>query len=191
MDEVKNQTSEDFHFDFTINGKINKKLEPNVIKTKIPLVEVDEQADCKFAIEDNNKANLNCIVNVENYKEIKTFSFKSSEIMREDNKSIYLNKLNEIELINEEVGKQNNFSVINEGVGKKKNYVTIIIILVICGILFIVSIIVSIILLRKNNKKDNEDLRIKNDDKSKSNTINIMTSITGNIEKTKDDLTSN
>ena len=108
MDEIKNQTSDNYIFDFTINGEINKELEENIIKGKIEIAEIkNESADCKLNINKNKKADLNCVINVEKYKEYKILSFKTSEIGSDNNK-IYLLNMNKINLINKEKIDENN-----------------------------------------------------------------------------------
>ena len=108
MDEIKNQTSDNYIFDFTINGEINKELEENIIKGKIEIAEIkNESADCKLNIKKNKKADLNCVINVEKYKEYKILSFKTSEIGSDNNK-IYLLNMNKINLIYKEKIDENN-----------------------------------------------------------------------------------
>ena len=50
MNKVKNQTSENFLFNFTLNGKINKELASKTIKAKLSLKEIK-----------NKMANMNLI----------------------------------------------------------------------------------------------------------------------------------
>ena len=70
MDKIQNQTSFNYSFDFTISGKINKKIEPIKIEGKIDLVEIkNKSANCLFNIKENSKADLSCQINVEKYKE--------------------------------------------------------------------------------------------------------------------------
>ena len=57
-------------------------------------------SDCKFVIEEEQKSYLNCKLNIENYKDIKLFTFKTFEISNE-NKTIFLNDLDKVILINE------------------------------------------------------------------------------------------
>ena len=62
---------------------------------------MDTKAKCKFIIGSNKIANLICDLDVNNHKDISTFSFKTSEIQTDDkNNDIYLAKFNDIELIN-------------------------------------------------------------------------------------------
>ena len=100
MDEIKNQTSNNYTFDFIINGTINKESEKDEINGPLKMNKIqDLESDCKFVIEEENKAYLNCKLNVEKYKEEEIFTFKTKEILKE-NKTIYLNDLDKIFLIN-------------------------------------------------------------------------------------------
>ena len=65
------------------------------------LAEVDTKATCTFSIGQNKAASLSCELNVEKHKNIKTFTFKTTEIKTE-NIEISLSQINEIELINSE-----------------------------------------------------------------------------------------
>ena len=98
MDEIKNQTSDNYIFDFTINGEINKELKESKISGKIELAEIkNKSADCKLIIQKNKKAALNCVVNIEKYKNYKILSFKISEIVLDETK-IYLLNMNKIKI---------------------------------------------------------------------------------------------
>ena len=102
MDEIQNQTSKNYSFDFKISGKINKELEQTTIEGNIELAEIkNKTAECIFIIKDNSNADLICQLNIEEFREYKTLSFKASEIGNENNK-IYLSRINEIFLINED-----------------------------------------------------------------------------------------
>ena len=85
---------------------------------------------------------MNCLLNVSDHKECKILSFKAAEIGNKDN-PIYLNKINEIYLINEN-DKEEKINVegedgLNEEEGKK-NYTKLIIIIV-CSFIGVVGII--------------------------------------------------
>ena len=181
MNEVKNQTSDNYTFDFKIDGKINKDMEPITIERKFELIEVEDEADCKFIVEEEKKANFNCKMSIEKYKEIRSFSFKTSEIITDDNKNIFINKLNEVILI-------------NEGNEEEKNNKTIIIIVcVAAGVIIITGVIAFVIIIRKNKKKKEEKIITY---KSQTNCITHKNNINTNEnikeeEKTKDILTPN
>ena len=106
---IKNITANNYKFDFKIEGKLNKELvkEQLQIKKEFELVEVDNKAECIFTMQLNKNASLSCNLNVENHKDIKTFSFKTSQITT-DNHEIYLAKFNDIILINSEEKKNEN-----------------------------------------------------------------------------------
>ena len=59
-------------------------------------------ADCEFNIRENQTADLKCHVNLEDYKEYETFKFKTIEFQYKES-SIYLNRINEILLVHEEM----------------------------------------------------------------------------------------
>ena len=139
MNEVKDQESSDLKFDFNIDGKINKELNPININTKLKLTEIEEEADCNFNIEQDKKANLNCKINLENYKDKKSFSFKTSEIKTEDN-DIYLSKINDILLINKPEEEEEKEDKEKEDKEKKKSYTVIIAVCVICGVILLIGI---------------------------------------------------
>ena len=142
MDEVVDQKSENYTFDFIIYGRINKELEPDIIKTKFELKRIKNIfADCEFHIKENQTAELKCHVNLEEHKEKEVFKFRTIEFQYKHS-SIYLNRFNEINLVHEERE-------------KKSNTLTIIII-VIAIILFIIIAILLIFLIRKLSKKNND-----------------------------------
>jgi len=139
MDEVFDQKSENYTFDFIIYGKINKELEPDTIKTKFKLRRIkDAFADCEFNIGENQTADLKCHADLEGYKENEVFKFKTIEFQYKES-SIYLNRLNEINLIHEKKE-------------KKLNTLTIIIIVIAIILLILITIFI-IILIRKLSKK--------------------------------------
>jgi hypothetical protein len=99
MNEVNNQTTNNYNFNFTIEGKINKEISPKSIDAELELNDIKEKANCNFNIEEDKKANLNCKLNIDKYKAKKLFTFKTSEIITDDNE-FYLAKLDEVVLIN-------------------------------------------------------------------------------------------
>ena len=143
MDEIKNQTSENYSFDISITGKLNREMEPTTFDTKIGLAEIDKKADCKFTIEQDKNANLQCQVNINEYKSYKTFSFKATDITNNDN-SIYLSKIDEIVLFNNANDEDEE--------EKKSNKKIIIIISVIVSVIVLATIIVLIVYFCKKKK---------------------------------------
>ena len=78
MDEIKNQTANNNIFDFKIDGTINKIISSDKIIGDLQMNEFsDLKSICIFNIEEGKKANLNCKLNVEKYKEQKIFTFKT------------------------------------------------------------------------------------------------------------------
>ena len=150
MNEVKDQVSSDLKFDFNIDGKINKELNPMSVNAKLKLSEIEEEADCNFNIEQNKTANLSCKINLEKYQNKAFFSFKTSEINIKDN-DIYLSKINEILLINK---KEKEKEEEKEEI-KKKNYTVIIVVCVVCGLILIGAISFLIYSIKKKKKSIN------------------------------------
>ena len=138
LDEVKSITSPDYHFEFTLKGKLNRNLEAGTIDAQIPLSQIkDKKIECKFNIKENEEADLSCDINLEEYKDYNKFSFKVTEIGSKEN-PIYLSRINEITLISE----------------NKKNYTIIIIACAIVGVI-IISIIIGIIIFKMKKVKSN------------------------------------
>ena len=63
--------------------------------------EIEDNINCNFEIEDDKKANLNCKLNIEQYKDQHLFTFKTTEINTNEN-DFYLARLDEILLLNEQ-----------------------------------------------------------------------------------------
>jgi len=138
MDEVVDQKSENYTFDFIIYGRINKELEPDIIQTKFELRRIKNIfADCEFNIRENQTADLKCHVNLEEYKEKDIFKFKTIEFQYKES-SIYLNRFNEINLVHDE---------------REKKSKTLTIIIVISIILAIILVIIVFFLIRNISKK--------------------------------------
>ena len=102
MDVIKNQTSNNYNFDFTIKGTIDdNNIENKEIKKQFKMNEINKQSDCTFRIEGQKNSNLNCKLNIEEYKEIKILSFNTTKIEHNDEYNISFLNLNEVYLINE------------------------------------------------------------------------------------------
>ena len=126
-EKIENITANDFKFQFKIEGKLNKDITQATINQEFALSEVDTKASCIFTIGLNKEADLSCDLDVQNHKDIKTFSFKTSQIFTSENKNeIYLSKFNDILLINSEENEENE--------EKKDDKTTIIIVSVVCGV---------------------------------------------------------
>jgi hypothetical protein len=166
LDEIKNITSNDYKFNFTLNGKLNRQLNPVTIDAKLPFGEIeDKKADCLFIIKENKKADLSCEINTEEYKEYKTLSFKVSEIGDENN-PIYLAKINEIYLINEEEAEEESEEK------DEKDYKALIIGLV-CGGVGLGIVVTVIIILVKRYKKKKNDIIPEEKKEKKEEVINV------------------
>lgn len=106
MNQIENQKANNYIFDFKIEGKINKEMAPGSINADLELNEIEEKAGCNFVVEEDKiTANLNCKMDITKYKDTHLFTFKTSEI-NTDNNDIFLAKLDEVSLINEEEEKK-------------------------------------------------------------------------------------
>ena len=143
-EKIKNIKAKKYKFNFKIEGKLNKDITQKeiTIKREFELSEIDNKADCTFTIGLNKTADLSCNLNVEKHKDIKTFSFKTSQI-NTDNNEIYLSKFNDIVLINSEKG---------------DNKKVIIIVSVICGVVGAALIGVGIFFLVRKLKSSKETI---------------------------------
>ena len=162
MNEVKNQTSNNYSFDFKIEGKINKEISPKSIDADLELNDIKENVTCNFIIEEDKKANLNCKLNIEKYKAQKLFTFKTSEIITDENE-FYLSKLDEVVLINGDAFEEENKEK-EEKEGKIN--IVIIVICVVFGVLVIGGLIALTIYLIKKKKvtKVINENQVKNDE---------------------------
>jgi hypothetical protein len=147
LDEIKDQTSKNYKFDFTLKGKLKGDYKKSNVDVEIPLVEVDKKAKCNLKIEDNKKGDLNCNINLEGYTNYNIFSFKSIDYEDEEG-IIILSDINEIHLINEkeEAG-------IN-GVEKKDNKMLYIIIAAAGGAAAIGIAITAILCAKEKKARD-------------------------------------
>ena len=145
----------DFKFNFVIKGKLNKDLGKGFyIHTKFNLSEIDNKANCLFEVGENKTANLSCDLNVENHKDIRTFSFKTSQIQTTEGDEINFVKLNDLILIN---------SVEKKDKSKKK----LIIIVVICSVVGVIGIGLAIFFIVRCLKSKKDNIETKNNDKGK------------------------
>ena len=144
--QAYNQTSEDFKFNFTINGKINQELAPEEINVEVPISEIeDKAANCTFNIKELKKADLSCNVNVEDYKEYKILSFGQIALKNNEKKEIFLSRIDEVKLINEQ-------KEIKEEKKEDKNNTMIIIITVVAIIAAFIIVITITLLIKKHNQ---------------------------------------
>ena len=150
IDEAKDIVSEDYHFDVTINGKLNKDLSPESINVQIPLSKIKgKTVGCTFNIKENKAADLKCDLNFEEYKNsYNRFALKVTEITDSSNNNIYLSRLNEVNFIHNEKD--------------DKKIVIIIIIVIVCVIVVVGGIILGIYLYKRYKKKKMQNLNINN-----------------------------
>ena len=162
IDEIKNYTSDDFNFDIYIDGKLTNDLEPKTLEVEIPVTKIDKKAECKFNIKENKAADLNCTLNIEQYKEYSNFSFKVVDIDYEGS-PILLSRINEIFLFNEgeereEPVKEEEKEEIkekeeNKEKEEKKDDKTLVIILSVVGSVIVIGGVVTFVVLFKLKKK--------------------------------------
>ena len=179
MDEIKNITLQKYDSEFKINGKINKEINQTVMEAELNIIEINNlSASCKFIIEERNKSSLNCTINIKPYKDQKTFSFKTSEIITTEN-DIYLSKINEILLINE----VNEDKKDEDNIGTKINIIIIIIVIAVCVVILGTGTFFVVCCWKKKCKrnkiekeknKSNEMEKPKIQDKSISKTIRSL-----------------
>ena len=149
--------AENFKFKFTIDGKLDKEIttSENTLTREFELAEIDSKASCTFNIGQSRVASLSCDLNVENHKNINTFSFKTSEIIT-DNNEIYLSRFTDISLINsKEINKEDD--------DDNKNI--IIAVSVVCSLVAADGIAIGIYFLLKkfklkNSDVDNEEIKV-------------------------------
>ena len=155
MNEVKNQTAINNIFDFDIYGSLNKPIDVLKRSIELDLNEIEDKIKCNFTVENDLNATINCLLDINKYSNLNSFSFKISEI-KVDANVIYIPKLDEVLLLNEIKEKDEN----------KKNYTGIIIGCVIGGVVLIGAGIAILIYFIKKAKKTNNN-PVDNDIKGK------------------------
>ena len=148
MDEIQNQKAINYLFDFEIAGLLNKQIDNGKQNIELDLNEIEEKVKCDFTVENDLQAKLNCLLDINKYKNINSFSFKTSEIKTEANE-IYVPKLDEVLLLND----------IPNDIKKKKDKkmnIAIIIGCVIAGVVLIgVGVVLSLLLTKKRKEINN------------------------------------
>ena len=166
IENIQNQTSKDYTFDFTIDGKIDdKNLKEITISEKLRMNEINESSNCLFIIEENKKSNLNCKINIKNYKNIKVLTFNTTKIEYRNEYNISMVNLNKIYLIN----------IAGNEEGKSK--VGIIIICVLGGIIIaiIITIIIIYIARSKRNSINKKIIKYECQSEKNSNGLSLNT----------------
>ncbi len=144
-DNIGNITFENNVFNFSLNGNIDKEIEPKIIKGSLKLNEIkDKTADCELEIKENKNAQLNCNINLENTENHEFISFKSLELKSKENNSIILENFENLKLVNKI--KNNENEIENEN-NNEINYV-------------------------EENKIDNDNNEINNDNEINDNNNN-------------------
>ena len=148
MDSIKNQTSNEYNFCFKIDGKIDDNLNDTEIDLKLKMNEINESSSCIFIIAKNKKANLNCNLNVENYKDVKLLTFNTTKVSNGNEYNISFVDLNKVYLINEGSSKTN-----------KKNAEALAIIITVTSIIVVVGIIIAYYCLKRSKNKKLRNLK--------------------------------
>ena len=99
--------------------------------------------DCLFNTKNNKTASLNCHYNIENHKNIKSLSFKTTEIYDEEN-PIYLSGIDEVEL-------SKNLVILNNK-NKKKNILLYVCIVMACALIIVLSLLIYFCIIRKTKQ---------------------------------------
>ena len=136
INKLKNYTSDNYTFDISIDGKLTNELEPKTFNIGIPVTHMSDKADCVFNIKQNQTADLNCKLNIEQYKQYSQFSFKVIDI-DDDGSPIYLSRINEIYLLNKAKEEENT----KEKDNNNKNIILIVIIPVVFVIIIVAGVI--------------------------------------------------
>ena len=146
IDNIVNQTSKNYQFNFTLTGKINKQFQNDIFDLNLSFVEINHNASCKFNISENKKADLICDINLEEFSKYNSFSFFLTEYEDEE-KIIIFSDISEIFLIVEKEEE-----IIVEEEVKKKDRTFAIILLSCAGFLVVTAIIITIVFLIKKKK---------------------------------------
>ena len=147
------QKSDNYTYEFTINGKINKDLENQTIKGKFKLVEIKNvSGNCEINIREKKNADIKFNINLEKYPQYKVVSLKTIEIQNK-NSNIYFDKLNDIKLIHKGVDEE------KEEKETKNNFLKILLIIISIVLIVIIIIVFFIIKNIKSKKiKKNNDI---------------------------------
>ena len=149
-----------YHFDLTLNGKLNKDLQEQSLNVQIPLNQIkDRKVGCTFNIKRNKSADLICDLNFKEYKKnYNIFSLQLAEIIDSCNNSIYLSRINEAKLIHKE---------------NKKYNVVIIIVIVVSIIVCIGGIVTGIILYLRYKRKLKQNKHTEKNNQGSENVVDI------------------
>jgi hypothetical protein len=185
INKPENQTSNNYNFDFTLDGKIDDSLNETKIYENLSMNEINESSKCIFIIEKDKKANLNCKLNIEKYKDMKLLTFNKTIISNENKNKISLVNLNKIYLINEADNDNENKTILNKlyrrnNKNKSKTGVIAGIIVAVLVVAVLTLITTYICLKRKS---------LQNASSNEQNISNIIES--NNYNKTSDNLNIN
>ena len=161
IQNIIDQKFDNYTFNFSIYGKINKELEQDSVKTELQFIGIkNKTASCVFNIRGNKNADLQCNINLEDHKEYGVFKFKTLEFKYKET-LIFLNRIKEINLLVNEKEK-NEQEEETDHVKKNKIRLIIIIIIIVAAIILILFLI-FIIFMRKSLLKKVKIIR--SDDK--------------------------
>ena len=141
---IKNQTSKDYYFDFSISGKIDDSYLKNLeINQQFKMNEIDEPSNCTLVLEGKRNTTLNCILNITEYKTVKFLTFNTTELEYNNEYNISFVNLDQVFLINDST--------------KKKPYIVLIIVLSVLGILAMLAlafILIYFLVISKNSENN-------------------------------------
>ena len=155
MDKIQNQTSNNYSFDFRIDGKIDDNLNETEINENLEMNEIDKPSNCTLIIEKDKNANLNCKLNIEDYKNITLITFKTTKISNGDEYNIDLVDFNKIYLINKNDDSKNEtiFNDLYKKKEEKKSNVGVIVGSIVAVLAFvIVALITTYLCFKRKNK---------------------------------------
>ena len=183
----ENQTSNDYNFNFRIDGKIDDNLNETEIKKNIEMNEISDSSNCIFKIEKDKKAYLSCTLNIEKYKDIKVLTFKPVIISNEKNEKISLEDLNQIYLINEADDKEETIikNHYNNNDNKKSKTGVIVGTIILVIVVVALALITTYICFKKKSKLDVSN------EQNKQSEQNIRSTFENNYNKTTDTINSN
>ena len=165
MNEIKNYTSNEYIFDFKIEGKIDdNNLNEGEINSKFKMNEINETSDCTFIIGNDKKADLNCKLNIEKHKEIQFLTFNTTKIPYKNECNISFANLSKVYLINDKFEDDLITNKLYTKKDKRKNKTGLIVASIVVAIIIVIlSLVITYICWkRKNNNNISKDLNIQN-----------------------------
>ena len=165
MNKLENQTSSDYNFNITLNGRIDDNNLANIeIKEKFEMNEINTPSDCSFKIGEKRNASLNCILNIKDYQNIKVFSFKTTKIEHNKEYNISFLNLNKVYLLNEPIINEETATNEESDSDSDKKKISIgAIIGIVAGVVgaIALAVVITFCCLKKKNKNQTYETVIK------------------------------